>query len=254
MTRKYLWVPLAFLLLISCQDQEKKKTPKLTFEKETLVRTLGENCEAEVYDCTVISLEVIKASGPEPVSGKINNALRHHAITLLSPEEDPEIATLEELAEQFIADYKRAASDFSQEPPWEAYLNASIYKKEQNLLSVGISTEIFSGGAHGYKSLTFLNFDLESGEILHWKDIFKPEFKSFAERKFRSEQKIPENTSINSTGLWFENDRFQLPDNIGFTEEEVILIYNAYEIAPYAAGDFYMEIPLEEVRPFMKIQ
>lgn len=252
--RKSFWIPLAFLLLTACQNQEKPKTRPLTFEKETLVKKAGENCDTADYDCTIISLEVVKATGPTEISRTINDALRIHAIRLISPEENPRVSTLDELADRFISDYKTAAKDFSQEPPWEAYLNESIYYKDSNLVSVGVTTEIFSGGAHGYKSLTFLNFDPKTGEPLHWKDIFTVEFKDFIEKKFRAEQQIPDEAPINSTGFWFENNRFQLPENIGFTEENMILIYNAYEIAPYAAGDFYMEIPLEEVSPFRKNQ
>lgn len=254
MTYRILRFLLVFLLISSCQDEKKTTELPLRFEKENIVKKAGENCDAAEYDCTIISLEVLKAKGPTEVSENINRVLQEHAIATISSEENPQIKDFEELTNNFISEYHKAAAEFSQEPPWEAYLNESIYRKDTALVSIGITTEIFTGGAHGYKSLHFLNFDPQTGETLAWKDILTPDFKDYVEKKFRKEQDIPADAGINSTGFWFENDTFHLPTNIGFTDEHVILVYNSYEIAPYAAGDFYMEIPLEEVRSFLKNQ
>ncbi|MEG9327634.1 DUF3298 domain-containing protein [Salinimicrobium catena] len=254
MTLRILQILLIVLLFSACQDEKKSTEIPLRFEKQTFVKKAGENCDTAEYDCSIISLEVLKAKGPQGVSEKINNALEDHVISTISSEEEPKISTLEELTESFISDYKKALQSFSSEPPWEAYLNQSIYRQDEQLLCIGVTTEIFSGGAHGYKNLSFLNFDPQTGEQLSWKDIFTPEFKKYTEQRFRKEHEIPAEDNINSTGFWFENEAFHLPANIGFTDEEVILIYNSYEIAPYADGDFYMEIPMEEVRPFLKNQ
>lgn len=252
--RYFLLLLISILFIFSCQDETKEKLSPLRFDKENIVKRAGENCDSAPYDCTIISLEVLQAKGSSKVSNKINQTLREHVISIISSEENPQIKDLEELTDNFILEYQIAASEFSQEPPWEAYLTESIYRKDSILISIGITTEIFSGGAHGYRSLQFINFDPHTGSTLSWRDIFKPGFKEYAEKKFRNEQEIPEGANINSTGFWFDNDTFHLPENIGFTNEHVILVYNAYEIAPYAAGDFYMEIPLKEVRPFLKIQ
>lgn len=254
MTQNILRIFLIFLFLTSCQDEKKPKELPLRFEKKSLTKKAGQHCDTADYDCTIISLEVVKAKGPEIISEEINKALEEEVISLIASEENPGIENLEELTENFISDYLKASESFSEEPPWEAYVNQSIYKKTENLICIGITAEIFSGGAHGYKSITFLNFDPKTGEELSWKDIFTEEFKGFAEEKFRSEFEVPAGENINSTGFWFENDTFHLPSNIGFTEENVILAYNIYEIAPYADGDFYLEIPLEEARPFLKIE
>lgn len=254
MTQKIFRILLITLFFTACQDEKKPAELPLRFEKETIVKKEGKNCETADYDCTIISLEILEAKGPEEVAGKINRTLKNHVITTISSEENPVLTEYEELTDTFINDYKKAAESFSSEPPWEAYLNQSIYRKDTMLVSIGITTEIFSGGAHGYKNLSFLNFDPKTGEQLTWKDIFNSDFKEHAEVLFRSKYKIPAEGNINSTGFWFENDVFHLPANIGFTDEELILVYNSYEIAPYADGDYYMEIPLEEVRPFMKNQ
>ncbi|MGB7842456.1 MAG: DUF3298 domain-containing protein [Salinimicrobium sp.] len=253
MTHKLAGILILLLLLTSCAEEKDKKDLPLRFEKESIVKKTGQNCDTAEYDCTIISLEVVKAKGAE-VSGKINKSLEKHVIQLISPEEEPEATSLEQLSENFISDFKDAAESFSEEPPWEAYLNESVYLKSEDVISIGITTEIFSGGAHGYKTLTFLNFDPETGKIYSAEDLFTPEFSRFVEEKFRNKFDIPSEENINSTGFWFENDIFHLPENIGFEEDKLILVYNSYEIASYAAGDIYMEIPMEEVKPFLKIE
>ncbi|MCY2686366.1 DUF3298 and DUF4163 domain-containing protein [Salinimicrobium sp. TH3] len=258
MSRKVLCLLLLVIVFSSCKkdkEEEKEETPvSLRFEKESLVKKAGENCDTADYDCSIIALDVVRAAGASEVSKKINRNLDEHLIRLISTQENPAILTLEELSEKFLADYREAAENFSEEPPWEAYVDEKVYLLSDSLVSIGITTEIFSGGAHGYKTLTFLNFDPTSGKILSKQDIFEKDFISFVEEKFRKEQGIPEDENINSTGFWFKNETFNLPENIGFSNDKVVLVYNSYEIAPYAAGDIVMEIPLEEVRPFIRIE
>ncbi|MCJ7759370.1 MAG: RsiV family protein, partial [Gillisia sp.] len=112
---------------------------------------------------------------------------------------------------------------------------------------------LFTGGAHGYTSVNYLNFNSKTGDQLWTKDIFEDEFKSYAEKLFRQKNDIPENQPINSTGLFFENDSFQLPQNIGFSKNKIILRYNAYEVASYAEGGIQLEIPIKDVEEFIKI-
>lgn len=257
MFRSVFGVFFASLFLISCKedrDISKSASLPLRFEKEIIERKAGANCDTAEYDCSVINLEVVKARGAGKTSEEINEALEKHLILLLSSEENDTISSLEGLTENFIEDYKKAAEEFSEEPPWEAYITEKISLETPSLLSIKINTEIFSGGAHGYKSINFINFDPRTGKKYSSEELFEPGFTDFVEKKFRKEQGIPEDENINSSGFWFEDDTFSLSQNIGFTEDAVILVYNSYEIAPYAAGDFHMEIPMEEALPFLQIQ
>ena len=248
---------LLFLIIFSgCKKdkEEEKLSVALRFEKASLVKKAGENCDTADYDCSVIALDMVRAKGAKGVASQINRNLDEHIIKLISSQDDPQIKSLDSLAEKFLTDYREAAENFTEEPPWEAYVNEQISFKSDSIISVSITTEIFSGGAHGYKTLTFLNFDPKTGKILSKNDIFEEDFTAFAEGKFRQQQEIPEGDNINSTGFWFEKETFSLPENIGFSREKLVLVYNSYEIAPYAAGDIVLEIPLEEVRPFIRIE
>ena len=53
--------------------------------------------------------------------------------------------------------------------------------------------------------------------------------------------------------MFFENDEFHLPANIGFREDKLILTYNPYEIAAYVEGQKTYEYDLDEVSEYLKI-
>ena len=252
MTRMLYRILPVFFVVISCAEENKTEHVALDFDRKQIIKKTGGNCINEEADCSIISLEVVVAQGPEDIAENINAAIREHVVGLISNTEKPRPQTLEALADNFLKDYEIAAESFSEEPPWEAYLNQNVYRQTQDLISIGITTEVFSGGAHGYKNLTFLNFDPMTGEKLTASDLFTPQFIELAEEEFRKIQQIPAGENINSTGYWFENDTFHLPENIGFTEEAIILVYNPYEIGPYATGDVYLEIPLEEAEPLLR--
>ncbi|MBT8296515.1 MAG: DUF3298 and DUF4163 domain-containing protein, partial [Gramella sp.] len=161
----------------------------------------------------------------------------------------------EELAENFIEDYKEAASEFPEyELAWEATINGKIFYRSAKVISVKFNTDIFTGGAHGYRSTNYINFDPETGRILSIEDLFTSDFQDMVEKDFREKQEIPGGENINSTGMLFENDEFHLPENIGINEELVILHYNAYDIAPYANGNFILTYPKAEIEQYLKIK
>src|SRR5690554_7689018 len=91
---------------------------------------------------------------------------------------------------------------------------------------------LYTGGAHGYGTTTFLNIDPETGNEVSIDNIVndKKKFIAFAESKFRSQQNIDKDQSINEVGFWFEDDTFYLPETVGFTTDSLIFVYNQYDI------------------------
>src|SRR6056297_3102606 len=105
MSRKVLCLLLLVIIFSGCKkdkEEEKEETPvSLRFEKESLVKKAGENCDTADYDCSIIALDVVRAAGASQVSKKINRNLDEHVIRLISTQENPAILTLEELSEKF---------------------------------------------------------------------------------------------------------------------------------------------------------
>lgn len=240
-----LHILFIMLFLISCGKEEKLVFENISFKND--------NCS----NCPEISINVPKALDNRKISTTLNSAIREEVISLLSYEEEVEIADIPAAISSFNNSYQNLLRMFPDELiPWEANIEAEIAYENNEIITVRLDSYIFTGGAHGYGSTRFLNFEKKSGFELARKDLFKNQrnFVDFAEDRFRRQENIPGDQSINSTGLMFELDEFYLPENIGFTENGLKLLYNPYEVASYADGTIEMTIPYEEVENYLAIR
>jgi len=249
--KKLLLPFIIIVLLVGCKKEEQE----LKFEDLAIEQVSEENCIPEEENCTFISIQIPWAINTDTRSKKINQKVEKHIIQLIDSQEEHNLSSLEALSEKFIDDYEASSKEFPEyNIPWEASVVGKISHSSPDLVSIEFDLALFTGGAHGYTSVTYLNFNPKTGDQLLFKDLFKDEFKSYAEKLFRKKNDIPEDQSINSTGLLFENDTFQLPKNIGFSKNKIILRYNAYEVASYSEGGIQLEIPMKDVGEFIKIQ
>jgi len=238
------------LLLIGCN----KDVPELSFDELNIEQVSELNCNPEEENCTFIGIKIPWAMGKDTRSNLLNSHIKNHIIKLIDYQDDKDFPSLENLAQTFIDDYEDSAKEFPEyNIPWEAFVDGEITYKSEKVISIRFNLALFTGGAHGYTSVSYLNFDPETGRFLSNNDLFNEEFKKYAETRFREKNEIPENESINSTGFFFEDDKFQLPQNIGFLSNKVILRYNAYEIASYSDGNIQMEFKMEEAKKYIKI-
>jgi len=230
------------VLLIGC-----KKEAKLSFEPLVLTE---KNCT----DCPEISIEIPKAIQDSRTADTFNTALREEIISQLHFDDELEISNLDDALLSFKNGYSEIKHLYAGKTlPWKARIDGEIVFEDAEVLTVQLNSYVFTGGAHGYSARRFLNFDKKKGvELENWQ-LFqnRKDFQAFVEAKFREQEAIPAEASINETGLMFESDRFYLPENIGFTENGVQLLYNPYEVASYADGPIELTLPYGEVAPFL---
>ncbi|NND64317.1 MAG: DUF4163 domain-containing protein [Flavobacteriaceae bacterium] len=244
----------SFILLIFLTACTTDNT--ISFSSEIFTEEQLEICESDF--CSEIEVNYLKALGNSKVSEKINAKINQFIIASLFLGEDdvPAAKNIDDAATDFILAYRDHQVDIPAELDSGGYFaDISTVELFQNndFLSLEMRQYLFTGGAHGYGTVHFLNIDTETGDELKTEDLFSnvEGFTDFAEKVFRNEHGIDVNDSINATGFWFDNETFYLPETIGFTESKVILIYNAYEIASYGAGAIELEIPIAEVQPFL---
>lgn len=248
---KKLLLPLTIIvLLVGCKNEDEA----LNFEDFFIEEVSETACNSEEENCAFISIHTPLALETGKLSKTINQNIEKHILGFVDYQEMNDIGSLEELAQRFIDDYEASAEEFQEyNIPWEASVEGRIVHNSRELISLEYKIGLFTGGAHGYSSMSFLNLNPETGEVFSNKDLFTAGFNTYAEKLFRKNNNIPEEDPINSTGFFFEEDNFQLPKNIGFLKNKVILRYNPYEVASYAEGGIQLEIPLEEVKEFIKI-
>jgi len=233
---------LCVLLFLNCENEEKLVIEPMTFSSKA--------CD----DCAKVDINIPKVLGNSKIGRTVEKTLQEELIFLLTFDEEIEVGTIEEAIESFQNGYMNLREIYPDENTlWEADVDGKIVFEDKNLLSLHLDSYVFTGGAHGYKSIRFLNFDKKKGiELENWQ-LFKnaPEFEKFAEDKFRAQEKIPKDRPINSTGFMFEKNRFYLPENIGFTEDGLQLLYNQYEVASYADGPIELTLPYGEINKFL---
>ena len=52
----------------------------------------------------------------------------------------------------------------------------------------------------------------------------------------------------------FDGETFYLPENIGFTQEGIQLLYNQYEVASYADGPIVLTLSYKEVKDYLTVK
>ena len=207
-------------------------------------------------ECPEVSVDYLKYGGDENVVRTINDSITKFIVQSLyldDPEITPSAKTVEEAVKDFVAMYWTHSSEFPEINEYFAEVSVTESLKSKEFLSLAMKQYSYTGGAHGYESVDYKNFDAETGIALTPKDLFKDvsDFTRFAETKFREAFKIKENESINADKFWFEEDTFYLPTSIGFTKKKLVLYYNQYDIASYADGPVIVEIPLKDTTQYL---
>jgi len=236
------------LLAFSCNNGTSKL---LTFE--SLSEEYHGDCIGE--DCAQVTIDYIKIKGENEIANKINFTAGSAIIYFLNSniEKNIQASTISEASERFIKNYENDKKEFPDISPYFAEISVTESSTSEEIISLRLQQYSFTGGAHGNGATKFLNFSPDTGALIPNSSLMKnkKEFTDFVEVLFRKENNISPDESINSTGFWFENDKFLLPEAIGLTETSLLIIYNQYEIASYADGTIELEIPLDIAQQYL---
>ena len=238
------------MLLISCDQPA-----PLSFENLHL--DLENRTDCNDYPCPLIDLDYPVAIGEDAVSIAISDGLEQRVIGSFQMNPDiPRASTVEEAMQQFIDTYRSDKAEFpDMSGQYEVSIGIEESFRNSTIICFRQGDFKYTGGAHGNGQTLYQIFDLNSGEEIPFDQLIKDRegLKRLAEEKFRQKFDINASESINSPGFWFDNELFELPETMGFENEELMLIYNTYEIASYADGTVEVGIPLDEVMPFLEL-
>lgn len=244
--KKNIGILFFAFLMVGCKDNSVLSYSEKVFEKKS-------DLDCSEF-CPYAKVEITLFDNKNQVSDSINNKIFESFKEILSFEDETYPATnYEELLSSFIGSYEKLKTEFPQDIiGWEMDGKSEISYQNEKIINIKIEYYVFTGGAHGYFGMKSLFFDLKTGKELTQEDLLSDieKFTLFSEKKFREKFNIKSDTNINATGFMFENDSFHLPNNIFFTEDGVLLIYNSYEIASYADGIQEVFIPFKEAEAF----
>lgn len=246
--KKGITILLLATALLGCEE-EKKKENEIVFE--SVVIESEDKCEG--LNCPVIDVrypQIITTSFPtEAINKHIEQAVV--AIINSSPKEEVKTMSLEQAISDFKAEFEQMRKDFpDSEAGYEARVKGIVSYQSPKLICLKLDSFMFTGGAHGYTATRYININAQTGEVISNEGLFKNpgRFKETAESAFRVHEKMAETMSLEDAGYWFDDNVYQLPENIGFTKTEVILFYNPYDISSYSEGPIEITIPVEKVK------
>ena len=245
--KKILSLFACAVVLISCQ-----KDKQLEFSTETYTEKTSLPCSE---NCPTVEVKVPIAKNVPIVADSINKRVFSVVKTILYFGEKPYTATdYKDLIHSFIKSYEDMQKEFPKDTfGWEGKLEGSVGYQSENILNILIHHYTYTGGAHGYQGIRSLIFNPKTGKIITNEQLFNDvnAFTKFAEQKFRTAYKIPENAAINSTGLMFEDEKFALPMTMIFNKTGLLLYYNSYEAASYADGPKEIQLTFAELEPYL---
>lgn len=229
-----------FLFLLSSCDSEFKP---VVFETTEINNTYEADISV-IYD---------KAIGKNELSKTINFKIEEAIITTLS--DATKKTNLESILKDFNSEFINFKKDFpdASEPVWELHIETEKIYQSDEVITLAVSTYEFKGGAHGNDKIKFLNLNAKTGEVLNQKDIIEnlKDFKVIAKSHFvKSLDRDSEQIKMED---FFFGKPFQLPENIGFSEDGLVLLYNIYEVASYDQGYTEFVIPFNEVESLLKV-
>lgn len=123
------------------------------------------------------------------------------------------------------------------EDKFVANVDYEVKKNSDNILSIKVTYNQYSGGAHGDYEYISYNIDMRNGKILKLSDLFKlkSDYIKVINNEIRSQiEELVKNNKENEGIYQFESIE---KDNKFYIEDDKIVIYfDLYKIAPFAAG------------------
>ncbi|MDB5489208.1 MAG: hypothetical protein JWQ58_2923 [Reyranella sp.] len=149
-----------------------------------------------------------------------------------------------------------AGSDREEE--WQAEQGYSLLRPGPDAITVALTFWAFTGGAHGYGSMSCTLVDLHSGKIVPPQGVFADGTpwlkevvaivgadlkKQFVENPGFDDalQPIKLTKTVNSSGRFcWQADKLQV-------------YFNQYEVGPYSAGPYTVDIPYSRLKPLLRV-
>ena len=151
---------------------------------------------------------------------------------------------LKETVKKKILDLKKQERDEEDSSGMSFFYSMS--KKEvfqnENLISISYDWSNYTGGAHGYGSVTCFNYDKETEREIKLENLTDnlAALTDFAREKF-----IIQNGELED--FWFEDNNFFLTPTFSISKDKLTFYYSPYEIASYAAGIITLELKIKDI-------
>ncbi|NJK82480.1 MAG: DUF4163 domain-containing protein [Saprospiraceae bacterium] len=203
----------ATLYGVSCQNKPKEnstisQTVDTLAHTSQTIRKDEPNCTpTDIQACAYFTATFIQVtSGGEYVMKAINEQI----IDLLRGEE---YTNVEAHANGFIEEYLKEKSELYPMGAWSKSYDQKVIRNDEELFVISTDFYTFTGGAHGYYSTVYENYDRVSGKLITLNDIFEPGYEKrlneIGEEYLRRAMDIPTTQTLSDAGFIIDNNDFK---------------------------------------------
>lgn len=275
MKKVVLPVLLLSLIAVSCgnksagsnsgnsDDTTSTEQTSQVFEVEKYtVEEKEKNCDGDNCAYMKLEYEYIKGGDPEDensVIAKVNGeaeSLMHGFITNEAGVDESLLMDPSACAMSFIESYQEFKEMDDMGGAWTADFTQTITHPFEEIYTITTSSWVYAGGAHGNGALTYTTISSANGKKLTLKDVFTDlnKLTEIAESYFRKQNMEDPEMDLTDAGYEFGEEGFSLNENFSLTSKGVIFSYNSYEIGPYSMPPSDIDIPMEKIKPLLKIK
>ncbi|HYG19703.1 MAG TPA: DUF3298 domain-containing protein [Ohtaekwangia sp.] len=254
MRHRYLCALAGLLFSCGVKPAEKIERNLISFEMKDFKRESQAGCTSDTLPCARYEVTYPVFAGVDSTVSQRINALLDSVITQGYSEGLTQ--TFAQTADVFIEEYQ----NFRNEMPevglgWYFDATIDVAVSSDTLISMSITRDEFTGGAHPNASRVYLNIDPKDGGKVTLDDVLKPGYQETltraGEEAFRAYHELADTASLQANYFEFENNIFRLNDNYGFARDGIVFFYNSYEVAPYAVGPTEVLIPYEKLKDWL---
>jgi len=252
-----------FCLFYGCGDKKKddsktsqdsitkqySTTEKINFEKKDLVKSVN-NCRPGEKGCTYIHITYVEAADGK-IKDRINAIIKNGLLTAYEMP-DKNLDNTQLMMDSYIRDFESFKKQFPKViQEWTVEFDARVYSETEKIICFAFENYSYLGGAHPNMVMTFRNVSRETGDTLSLPDLFGQGFEeklnALIDKNYRRMKGLNPGDNLQEKGELFENF-IKFNYNFSVTGEKgVEFFYNAYEIAPYAAGPVVVTLSAQDI-------
>lgn len=259
-------------IIFSCKNETKSSdTPKATFG-DTL-SLVPEAKSAWIFDSLSIRKKVHINDDPKKMAMNISvfiafpkssptginlDAVQKTIAELFDSKH--RAATIKEAFDNMVKDYTDDAHNYGKEwedqkvesvnfSNYEQHISASVDYVSPYLITISTAQSSYLGGAHGSYYVKYNNIATQDGKLLAEDVLFKTGYKAKLSKLIQAEVER-RNQSPNEDDhilLLVENKEITANNNFYFDKNDIVYVFNQYEIAPYVQGVIEIRIPVKKI-------
>ncbi|MEJ7645389.1 MAG: DUF3298 domain-containing protein [Chryseolinea sp.] len=252
---KILLVGCLGLFFVACSKKDEVKKTEISYEMKNFKVESAGGCKADSLSCAYYEVSYPVFNGLDTAVTRIIAREIDASVAMGNPEAEGE--TMKQIGEGFIRDFQEFKTEMEDQPMgWHYKGIVDVGVVTDTLLSLSVTEEYYTGGAHGGYGKYFINLRPGTGETFTLDNYLKSGFEQpvtkIAEGMFRKIRDLADTASLTENMFEFPEGQFVLNKNYGFTKDGVVFYYNSYEIASYAAGPTEVLVPYEALKEWRR--